>query len=335
VRKERGDEGPLADNPLAVWLRQQEQQLAGPPRGSWAADDPGSAARDSTEPIGPVNGAPAGSLPKTWDVGPDEDDRPRRPRPRLVLLAVIPWVLAVLLAVGLLSGADPRATTAPVGPASPAAPSSPQPDPTPSVAAEAAGAEAAVGQVAALAVRSALSGPAADAAPRARFVEDAVATGVQRVGDLYFVTVSALVLEGGPGGWDSARVRRYAVPVRVDLGGPAATGPPWPVADPPPAPPGSPSPEIDPGVVEGVRAALTRAGYTDVRGLSVTRDPLYPGLLVAHVDATGPGEAGAGAWDVWLRDGPAAAVLGDAAAAAVTDLPEEPPTPPVDAEDPR
>lgn len=334
VRKGRVDEGSLADNPLGVWLRQQEQQLSGPPRGSWGAEPADTAAADSTEPIGPVDGAAAGPRPEPWDLEPEVEPRADRPRPRLLMLAAVPWVLAVLLAIGLFAGGDEQATTAPVEPAAPSAPPTPDPAPTPAQVLDPPrpSTDPAFGEVAALAVRSALSGPIAGGAPRARFVEDAVATGAERVGDVVFVTVSALVLEGGPNGWDTARVRRYAIPVSTGSGGPAAVGAPWPIADQPPAPPSSPSHVTDPAVVEAVHSALTRAGYSELQGVAVTRDPVLTGVLLAHVEATGPAQTGAGAWDVWLRDGPEPSVLGDPAA---VERPGQPPTPPGDAEDPR
>lgn len=337
VKRERADEPP-ADNPLAVWLRQQEHRPGVPPRGSWAAEENEASGADATEPLGPPDGQAGASRSELWDLEPEAPRRPRRPRSRLVMLAALPWVLAVFLAIGLWSGADGRSTPAAAGAVTATSPATPRPLPTASPVRdpERSPDDAAVRDVAALAVRSALSGPALGAegshgAQRARFVEDAVATGLEPAGDMLVVTVSALVLEGGPNGWDTASVRRYAVPVRISPQGPEAASAPWPIADRPSTPHGSSSPEADPAVVEAVRAALGLAGYRDLRAVTVSRDPALAGVLLAHVEATGPGEAGAGVWDVWLRDTPEPAVLGDNPSLdpAAPSL-----TPPVEAEDP-
>lgn len=329
VKKDRSDE-PLGDNPLAVWLRQQEHPTEGPPPGSWAdaRTPPGT---DATQPLGGLGAEDEAVAANGWNLGPEEDVGPRRARPRLLMLAVIPWVLAVFLAVGFFSGSDEQRATPPAPALS--APTSPPPAPTPPAVVDQPPppTDAGLREVAALTVRSALSGPVA-ATQRAAFVEDAVATGVEAVGDGAVVTVSALILEGGPDGWDAARVRRYAVPVRIGAGGPEAAGAPWPVADPPPRPGTAPTPETDPAVVEAVSAGLTRAGYRDLRGVAVTRDPALAGVLLAHVEGTGPGAAGAGVWDVWLRDGPRPDVFGDTAA---NEPAGQVPTMPLEGEDPR
>jgi len=124
------------------------------------------------------------------------------------------------------------------------------------------------------------------------------------------VTVAALVLEGGEGGWRSARLARYA----VALGGPP-TNPqpvvePWPLADPVPPVPGRGAPVAEPVRSEAVAAALVAAGYAEVEVTALTLSAEDPALLMADIVAVSPGDGAPASRTVLLTDGPAPVLLG-------------------------
>jgi hypothetical protein len=263
---------PHPDPSLAAWLRgdhDQERVPASPP---------------------PIVGMP---LLEGGDGSPDS-----RPRRRLPAFAAIVWVLALALAVISLSDVPvrpPRLAAAPGGArgATAAAPADPAPvDP---VAAD----------VGALLVRAALSATAGDAAA-ARYVDDAVATDAEVVGDVTVVTVLAVVLEGGDRGWERASVERYGIAVRAG----AAVAGPWLLPAAGAVAAHQVAPVEDPGLRERAATALAAAGYQGVASVALTRDPGLPGVLLARFHAGAPGSHEQVERTALLRDGPEPSVLG-------------------------
>lgn len=324
----------MADNPLAQWLAEQEQRVpashAGPPRADGAATGD-----DATSPTGPTapppvtGGAPAG----WWDVPADGEAPARRPRRRLLIAALLPWLLVAGLAVAVAGRG------APVGDEEPEVPAGGAGDEGPEMSAGRVGSDGTVAEEAVRAGRAPGDGPAApaltdsasggvvpasadpavqtaaavavlefraaagrapsDDAP-ARFVEDAVATDVERIGDGVVVTLRALVLEGDREGWRSAGTSDWAVALRAGPGGPTLSAGPWPLPEPstPPVPPA----DAEPGLAAPVAQALEDAGFREAQDVRVVRDPALPGVLVAQATAVGPAGGPPGAHVVWLRD---------------------------------
>lgn len=167
----------------------------------------------------------------------------------------------------------------------------------------------AAGEAGALLVRAALGAPAGSGGA-ASYVDAAVVTGVEPAGEAQVVSVLALVLSGDGEGWDRASVQRHAVAVVRDADGSyRAVAGPWALAAPAEAAPAG-TPETDPERIALATQALERAGYRDVTGLSLLRDPAHPGVLQARTTAVAPGAATAAAWTLWLRDAPTPALIG-------------------------
>lgn len=251
-----------------------------------------------------------------------EDPGNGPPRRRLLALAALPWALALALALLAITRATPPdapppepatsappiavATSAPDGPPAPDAPplavATPVPGAPPPV--DVPVPDERSGEVGALLVRAALSAPGDDGTA-ARYVDEAVATQVETVGDTAVVTVLAVLLEGGERGWERASLARYGVAVRA---GGAVAGP-WLL--PAPAPPPDPgAPVEDPALHEHATAALAAAGYGDVTAVQLTRHPALPGVLRAAFLASAPGSATPTDQTALLRDAPEPLLLG-------------------------
>ncbi len=259
----------MADSPLTTWLRDRE-------------------------PSARAEALLAGAPPaQPWDL----DDPPPEPRPRwrLLMLAAVPWAVALALGVALLGGAREEAVM-------------PEPVVGPVAATEDGAVDGAVAETGALLVRAALSG-SGQGAPR--YVDAAVATGVEMVGDASVVSVLALVLEGGGQGWERAGLERYAVALRMGEPGPALLGGPWALPPPAEGPPSAEGAAVsDPALHELVAAELAAVGYRDVTGLDLRRDPARPGVLLARLEAIPPGGESPGTWTAWLRDEPSPVLIG-------------------------
>lgn len=292
----------MADNPLAAWLLQQDQEADKDSRnGESSQDAPGETTGTRTAPAG--DGCEDETM--LWDLNPQR--RPGSSR-RVLLLAGIAWLAVVVLAVTRWwpgsSEPSPSAedlTTSHTGP----------------VQATADSDDSTLLRVGALLVQAALQGtftPAAEEhadAARVRYADDAVGTGILRLKDVAVVTVTALVLEGDAEGWDHSRTARYAVALRSDEDGVHPLGEPWPLPGPDtPAPPAPLPTPTDPVVRERVVLALEAAGYREVDELDLARPPDLDGVVVAEVRAVAPGEQTSSIQQVWVRDGPDGAVLG-------------------------
>lgn len=305
----------MGDNPLARWL--QEQEASG--------DERAGAGPEPHEPVTPGAGAsPAAGPADLWDL-PAPDEPRRRPRRRLLLLALVPWVVVLGLA-GIVAAGDGTGDRAAV-PASPApgagpsltggpAPSSgaapgvagtaPEATPAPARATGVEADDALLSRTAALEVRAALSAPAADGS--VRYVEEAVGGPVRRVGDAAVVAVRALVREGDATGWRGAGTSRWAVALSTGPD-PALLAGPWPLPAPsaPDATSGagpSPAPQLRdrPDRVEAVTAALLTAGYGAPGDVRVRMDPAMPEVLRVEAVAVAPGAATPAPQHVWLTD---------------------------------
>lgn len=316
----------MADNPLARWL--QEQEAAG--------DEVVGAGPEAPEAAAPGRDAGPADL---WDL-PAPDGPLRRPRRRLLLLALVPWVVVLGLAGAVVAaggspppageaapsaaptiGADatptsgaglgatglgavdaPAEDTAPADAAAPA----PEPAPTPARASSAEADDALLGRTAALEVRAALATPTADGT--LRYVEDAVGGPVRRVGDAAVVAVRALVREGDAHGWRGARTSRWAVALSTGPDAALLAGP-WPLAAstgaaaaPGAGPSPAPEPSEVPERVEAATAALVTAGYGAPTDVRVRADPAVPGVLRVEAVAVAPGATTPAPHHVWLTD---------------------------------
>jgi hypothetical protein len=303
------------ESPLVAWLRQRDHGTG--------SDDPSSVAVPGTDAAVPSGErdeparrgsqrrreAASASGPEgpvlLWDL--DDQPRPARPpRRRLLVLAAVPWVVAVAVVVSLLApggGGDAAGNPEP----SPTSAASAAPAATaagtalaPSIAAPATGDHLA--ETAVLLVRGALND--AD-----RYVDAAVVSAVEPLGDAALVTVLALVLERGRDGWESAHVERHAVALADGGRGPVTLAGPWPLptADDAPLPA---APVDDPALGELAATALEAAGYRDLTSLDLARDPALPGLLLVRLDGLAPGAAAPGTWTALLTDGADPRLLG-------------------------
>jgi hypothetical protein len=330
----------MPENPLAAWLLQQEGSARDPAASN---RDPAASNRTATHnaetaPAEPPAPADRDQADRLWDLDPAP---PQRSRPRLFLLAAVPWLVVALLALtawwsaaatsppaaatrverpdefgdeavtrastpveGFAKAADPPAEPS-LASASPPAPAAHGHD------------EAALLRLGALLVRAGLHGPAdadgnaGETGERVRYADEAVGTGLERLGDVAVVTVTALILEGGTRGWDRSRTGQYAVALRVSPEGVQALSGPW-TLPPPEDPPGrEPIPaSTDAGLRERAIAALERAGYRQVDDLHLARLQGVTDIVIADVRAMPPGEQALMRQEVWIRDGPRAAVLG-------------------------
>lgn len=288
----------MADNPLAAWLQEQEHGRD---------EAPGQ----SGDPLGGPTGA-AGAWPL-------DDPAPRpRSRKRLLLLATLPWL--VLLPVALLALGDSGSDTGREGIAAGARSASASPDPGAAGATAPAAVvpppliesttttppagDATLAAAAALEVRAALSGQPGST----RYADGAVTTAINRHQGLVIATVLALVVDGSGEGW-TAHTGRYAVALRDETTGPEVVGRPWAL---PSAGDGQPAPPVpEPELVPAARSALERAGYGELTALVAGRTPDLPGVVLAQVSAVGPGDQGPADHVVWLDDtNPDLAVLG-------------------------
>lgn len=299
----------MADDALGAWLAQRQRaalEEAGrldPPDADDAAlpcsEDDGRAEPEGSELADALADdpwlqvPPAGSSAPLWA----GDERPVRRSRRLMVLAAIPWVLVLLLAVPTLrraladDGAAARpapAQTSTTGSPAPAVPAVPAGQ----VGAPADGLEpaAVASGLAELAVRARWS-TAAVPVPGARYVEQARAIAQRPQGtETVVVRVAALVLTAGAGGWEPPTEQLLDVAVSTDP--PRLLGGPWPVTGAPPVV------ERDaPERVEDVTGALVAAGY-DVT-VEAVAELEGTGLLRATVEGSGPpppiGTAEAGA----------------------------------------
>lgn len=321
----------MGDSPLGAWLRQQGEDEA-PDLTGGSAPAPGPGAWGAGSGSGPLAGP--------WE--PEGSGGDRRGRLRLLAgtaLAVVLVLAGVAVggrvtsgsaAVGAAVVASPRADPS-IGPR-PAVDGAVEPSAagtlaqppsdtelSPDAAGTASGpasdtaagpaADAAVGAAAAMAVRATFSDATA-----LRFVDHAVAVDLRGVGDpaagLRLVTVAALVLDGGDGGWRSARQARYAVLLRDGPSGPQAVSEPWPLPDPPPAGLERGAPLADPAVSDAVAGALEAAGYAQVEIAAVSPIAVDPTLLMADVVAVPPGGGPAAPHALLLTADPSPALLG-------------------------
>lgn len=329
----------MPDSPLAAWLQAQDPGREPGGAGTAAAlsgpeqDDEGGMG-GPRDPLGPLDlGATPGTRQDLWDLSePPPSGRMRR----LLVVAALP-LMAVLLVAGALAanhaGTDEstgRPTEVAVVPSaggtgeevpdasvSSAAMSTAPDAPTQPEAAPVAPGETmqdALLAVAELHVRAALSGPPEPGTgtepARARYADTAVATAVTRVDDVAIVTVIALLLEGGPQGWDTARPVRYALALREGVGGPQPLGAPWAVNLPEGSPPSASPIDPEPALVASVGAALEAAGYSGLQGLAVARSEAPHGVLLARVRGLAPGARDPADHEVWLTDDPSPVVLG-------------------------
>lgn len=297
----------MTDNPLADWLRARQAALGAAEESERVED---AAATVDAPPAGwsdgPSGGAPAGVR---WDRPPrEEDHRPTRRR-RLLLIAALPWtVAAVLGGVGLVTGQVDPVEVAAGDQEADGRPILGGAGPSPELAATV---DPALGAAAAVAVRLAVttSGDAADGQER-RYVDLAVPESVSWAGDLALVTIRAVVLEGPPDRWRSARPARFAVPVGLIDGDAVALDEPWalPVPErPEPDHSGWTSAVTDP---EPVADAAAHAGYADVEVVEVDAHPDHPALLRARIRARAPDEQQLRTHQLWLQTDPEPAVLG-------------------------
>jgi hypothetical protein len=298
---------------------------------------PSGADPDGTDRDAALGAPHQGREPDYWRPDVDEAAREERAR-RLWRLAGMAWgalILAgaVLLAVTRATGspADPgqevamadHGETAPdddpaawgpdaAGPGATARGGAPMGVP---VAGAAGTTDGALAALAALAVRLAVT---ADEDP-ARYVDLAQPESLERHGDVAVVTVTAVLLEGRDGRWETVRPARYGVALREEDAGPVVLGTPWalpsPDADALPGPDAESleAPPADPvedaGLVADVTAALAAVGWGEPSAVALVPDSPPP-LLRVRVTAAAPGEAAARTHDIWLEDGEVLRVAG-------------------------
>jgi hypothetical protein len=114
------------------------------------------------------------------------------------------------------------------------------------------------------------------------------------------VTVQAIVLTARRSAYTDARLVRVAVPLDL-TDGVRPAGRPWPLPDPTPAPaaPLDGEPIDSPDAHAAARAALTEAGYRDVRVREVAATSGWPVVVTARARA--PGEDEPAVHVVWTR----------------------------------
>lgn len=226
-----------------------------------------------------------------------------------MLLAVVPWALAAVLAV---VGAWSRGTSQAVGAGLPdAAPSPVVPTPlapTPLAPTRLAPSSPALAPAVEFAVvaaaRTTLGTAGLVGAPddtRDRWPLQAAVVAVEAVTtELGVATVHGLVIERTADGWASPRTLAVAVPLA--LGDPVrVAGPAWPLPAPPEPladPTGTPVADPGPELIE----ALLVLGWEVERVESV--DLLDGGVLRVRLHGTAPGALGATSHEVWLLDAP-------------------------------
>ena len=176
------------------------------------------------------------------------------------------------------------------------APTGPPPTATPAAAAL-LGAEAPAGPAAAAAAVLAVritSGPSL-------YVDTAVADGVTSVAGITIVGVRALVLHRAGDRWTRPTLMRYAVPVGVRASSVTHLARPWRL--PAPVAPRAALPTVplrDAELLQSATAAIVAAGYEGVRDVRLGRAAAVPGIVVAAVRATGPGDSEDGLHRLWL-----------------------------------
>lgn len=309
----------MTDNPLADWLRARQAALGGAEEAERTED-----AASTGDAVGPGwsdgpagTEAPGGPGAVCWDRPPREDG-PRTPRRRrLLLIAAVPWTVAALLGgVALVSGEiDPVEVAAgdqdANGPRASGTAGQP-PRLTGPV-------DPALGSAAAVAVRLAVTtaGDPPEGQDR-RYVDLAVPESVSWAGDLALVTIRAVVMEGPPDRWRSARPARFAVPVGLIDGDAVVLDEPWalPVPEHPATDPGWTAAVTD---LQPLADAAAAAGYADVEVMEVDAHPDRPALLRARIRARAPAEHHPRTHQLWLQADPEPAVLGLAPRSAQDD----------------
>lgn len=297
----------MTDNPLADWLRARQAALGGAEEAERAEDAaaPASAVSPGWSD-GPAE-APDGPGAVCWD-RPPHDGSPTPRRRRLLLFAALPWTVAALLGgVALVTGEiDPGEGAA----GDQGAHGPPAPGPAGQPPQHAGPVDPTLGAAAAVAVRLTVTtaGDAPDGQER-RYVDLAVPESVSWAGDLALVTVRAVVMEGPPDRWRTARPARFAVPVGLVDGDAVALDEPWALPMPahPATDPGWTAAVTDPEPLAGAAAA---AGYADVEVLAVDAHPDRPTLLRARIRARAPAEHHPRSHQLWVQADPEPAVLG-------------------------
>lgn len=264
-----------------------------------------------------MEGQPTDAVPpwNDWDEPAARRSSGARP-PWLLVAGVAPWIVVVVLLLGR-SGAAPAAEagTEPAAAASPdAAPTRAPTAPTARVigsAARTAVDEDDLRATATVVARAWLGGlgPRLEldldgAASGDGYVEHLVVEGVDHPGPgAAVVTLLAVVLQAEGDRYDTAHLRRLAVPLHVDGSGARPAGTPYELTAPslsaiPLEPSGDP---LDaPELVLAAREALLAAGYSDVTVASLHRTAGWP--LLATATARAPGASDAGTHLVWLRE---------------------------------
>lgn len=300
----------MTDNPLADWLRARQAALGGAEETARAED--AATTGDAGSPgwsDGPASAeAPGGPDAVCWDRPPREGGSHTPRRRRLLVIAALPWTVAALLGgVALVTGGiEPGEVAADdqdaADPPAPGAEGQPSPHAGP--------VDTTLGAAAAVAVRLAVTTAGdAPAEQERRYVDLAVAESVSWIGDLALVTIRAVVMEGPPDRWRSARPARFAVPLRLIDGDAVVLDEPWalPVPEHPVTDPGWTAAATDPDPVADAAAA---AGYADAEVMAVDAHPDRPALLRARIRARAPAEHLPRTHQLWLHADPEPAVLG-------------------------
>lgn len=228
---------------------------------------------------------------------------------RLIVLALLPWLVSAGLAAALVASSRwvaqapdqpvPPPTTAPAARVSPASSAPILQVPT---AAQAAKVEPAV--------RAAL------AAAHGALVDAVVVEALEQASGVHVARAWVLVVEREGGRWQPPRPARYAVPVRLTDHVAEPVGGAWalPLA-PAPSPRWEPVP--DSAATTAAMAAVTDAGYRSVRQPKHERSSE---LGVARLSFSGRGPAGGDIVGhmVWVTDEPVPRVLGTDRSAAAT-----------------
>ena len=238
--------------------------------------------------------------------------RARALRPRLILVAAVPWLAVIALGAAALgrtstgpppvAGVAPTVATSPVA-ASPVADIAATPGaPLPSGAVEDRLAAAAV-----LTVRLAL--------PDEQYLDTAVAERSDELDGAVVITVAAVVLDRRDGQWSGPRHVRFAVPLSVGQSEPVALGAPWvlPTGARQEAVPAA-TPVDDAALATAALQTLRDAGYRDLGAPHLRRHTALPDILAVQVTARAPGEPAARDHEIWL-DTTGSRVLGGTAPA--------------------
>jgi hypothetical protein len=281
------------------------------PLAAWFAATQGDGGEGSARPAAP---------PVAGDDTPAS--RPAVSR-RLILAAVVPWLIVGALGAAVVGRTPP--STAPRAPVAVSAAPLPSPGPA---ATDGPGPAAVDGAPAADTVTAADPRLAAAAVltvrmalPDDQYLDTAVAEQVQEVAGAAVVTVAAVVLDRRQEQWVGPRPVRFAVPFSVGQSEPVALSAPWvvPGTEPSRAQPPA-SPVADDHLVDRARATLRAAGYRNLADLQLRRHPALPDILAVHVSAAAPGERSTRDHEIWL-DAAASRVQGAHTPTASAPLP--------------